>query len=355
MDTKLRVDSQLNLQIGTQPTEDDSVRPSSVAGAGTYHASELDLPAYADWSDAKLVRCYVKQKSPDVFRQLVVRYGALVLNVCRQNLHRNDLAEDAFQETFIVLANKAQSIRSPEMLSSWLYGVAQRVSKTAFKKLLKESSGKVYLSEEIMAQYSETDNSTEDLDGSIGQALKEAIDQLPDSYRAPIVLCYFMGNTQIEAANKLGMPIGSMSTKLRIAKSKIKKALKRMGFAVPIATIVWLLGQMQVEADIVGEGLVNATIAKATSTVGSNAAVSNATATNAAASSAGVSTFVQARSLAPARVSGVLVMLLLTLAAVSAVAATEIYILTRPAPPVFSDTYGDEFSPEIATQTCNFR
>src|SRR5262245_42614001 len=62
------------------------------------------------------------------FAALVARHGAMVLRVCCQILGDRDAAEDAFQATFLVLARRSGSIRRPELLGNWLYGVAVRTS-----------------------------------------------------------------------------------------------------------------------------------------------------------------------------------------------------------------------------------
>ena len=65
------------------------------------------------------------------FAALVARHGPLVMRVCRHLLDDDHHAEDAFQAVFLVLACKARSIRDPDKLGNWLYGVALRTARKA--------------------------------------------------------------------------------------------------------------------------------------------------------------------------------------------------------------------------------
>jgi len=71
------------------------------------------------------------------FAALVARHGAMVLHVCRQLLSDPHHAEDAFQAVFLVLARKARSIRDPDLLGNWLYGVALRTARKARVQLVR--------------------------------------------------------------------------------------------------------------------------------------------------------------------------------------------------------------------------
>ena len=64
------------------------------------------------------------------FRALVIRHGPMVLGVCRRILDDPHAAEDAFQATFLVLVKKARTLRDRDRVTSWLYGVAQRVAQS---------------------------------------------------------------------------------------------------------------------------------------------------------------------------------------------------------------------------------
>ncbi len=89
------------------------------------------LGAIGTMSDAQLLDRFVSRRdeaAEAAFEELVIRHGPMVLRVCRGILRDAHDAEDAFQAVFLVLANRAGSIRRSGSVASWLYGVAQRVA-----------------------------------------------------------------------------------------------------------------------------------------------------------------------------------------------------------------------------------
>src|SRR5262249_3540785 len=88
----------------------------------------LDTAREGSQVDRHLPQPFPTQRDEIAFSALVRRHGPLVLGVCRRVLHDLHDAEDAFQATFLVLARKASSIRKPQALDSWLYGVAYRLA-----------------------------------------------------------------------------------------------------------------------------------------------------------------------------------------------------------------------------------
>src|SRR6266404_1694363 len=84
-----------------------------------------------DGTDAQLLHRFAVDRDERAFAALVERHGPLVWGVCRRRLAQNEDAEDAFQATFLVLVRKADSLRRPERLGNWLYGVACRTAAKA--------------------------------------------------------------------------------------------------------------------------------------------------------------------------------------------------------------------------------
>ena len=135
-------------------------------------------------------------------------------------------AEDAFQATFLILSRRAACIRKHQSLASWLYGVAWRVTtraKTvAVRRHAKETEA--FLTRETI--------SPEETDSEWPPLLHEELNQLPEKYRAPLVLCYLQGKTHETAARELGYPSGSMSHRLARGRELLRQRLSRRGLTL---------------------------------------------------------------------------------------------------------------------------
>src|SRR5437870_2247412 len=95
------------------------------------HIRKLAATGSDHLPDRELLRRFVTTRDEAAFAALVRRHGKMVLSVCQRVLHNWHDAEDAFQATFLVLSRKADSLRHPELVGNWLYGVAHRLARKA--------------------------------------------------------------------------------------------------------------------------------------------------------------------------------------------------------------------------------
>src|SRR5271166_1388001 len=157
------------------------------------------------------------------FEALVTRHGPMVLRVCRNALGCLDEAEDAFQATFLVLVKQRGSIRKLDSVASWLYGVAARVAARARvdgARRRKAEQGGIRLVADSVA---ETD-CAEALDqAAFGPVVQEEIRRLPEKYRSVVLLCYWEGLTQEQAAHQLGCPIGTVRSRIARARDLLRR------------------------------------------------------------------------------------------------------------------------------------
>ncbi len=148
------------------------------------------------------------------FTALVDRHGSMVLHVCRHVLGNEHDAQDASQATFLILARRAGSIGRRESVASWLHGVALRVAArarlAAARRRARERRGA-----EIMAapQVGQNDVGVGESPESYA-ALHDELGRLPESFREPLVLCYFEGLTHEQAAAQLRCPLGTVQSRL---------------------------------------------------------------------------------------------------------------------------------------------
>ncbi len=82
-------------------------------------------------TEGQLLDRFVTRRDEEAFEALVARHGPMVLAVCGRLLTDPNDVDDAFQATFLVLVQKAGSLRRQDLLGNWLFGVAYRVSARA--------------------------------------------------------------------------------------------------------------------------------------------------------------------------------------------------------------------------------
>ena len=70
-----------------------------------------------------------------------------------------------------------------------------------------------------------------------GPVVQEEVRRLPEKYRTVVVLCYWQGLTQDQAAAQLGCPLGTVRSRLARARNLLRRRLIRRGLA-PLAGIV---------------------------------------------------------------------------------------------------------------------
>src|SRR5262245_50032712 len=154
---------------------------------------------------------------------LVRRHAPMVWGACRRALARQADAEDAFQATFLVLARKARSLADGRPLAPWLHTVATRTAAKARALALRRAAREVGPVEVAVSDADEV---------SLREAravVDEEVGRLPAKYREPVVLCYLQGQTNEEAARRLGCPKGTVLSRLARARDRLRRRLERRG------------------------------------------------------------------------------------------------------------------------------
>ena len=186
-------------------------------------------------SDRELVARFVAQHDHGAFEELVRRHGPVVFGVCRRVTGHSQDAEDAFQAVFLVLARKARRIGNPDLLGNWLYGVAVRVARKARRSAARRLAREVQVT--TMPEPPDIRGLTPPGSPSdFEPILDEELAALPAWYRDAILLCDVRGVSREEAAMLLGVPEGTLSSRLANGRKKLAARLTRRGIALSTAT-----------------------------------------------------------------------------------------------------------------------
>jgi RNA polymerase sigma factor (sigma-70 family) len=173
-------------------------------------------------TDGELLSRFLMNRDNNALAALVRRHAPMVWGVCCRLLYHHHDAEDAFQATFLVLVRKAGDVPA-QAVANWLYGVARQ---TAVR--LRATAAKQGRREKQVIDMPES-AATEAHDADLREVLDEELSRLPDHSRCVIVLCDLEGMTRKEAARALGIPEGSVASRLARARTMLAKRLTQRG------------------------------------------------------------------------------------------------------------------------------
>jgi RNA polymerase sigma factor (sigma-70 family) len=207
--------------------------------------------------DNQLLERYLAEQDGGAFSLLVERHGPMVLGLCQRVLGNPQDAEDAFQNTFLILLRKAAAIRKQSSVGSWLYGVAYRTAQRArTQRTLQRTHERLRATQRPIGPVSETTGD------DLAQVLDEEVNRLPEKYRAPVILCYLRGATYEQAAQQLGCPKGTVAIRLARAREQLRVKLTRRGVTLSVGLLTTALAR-QAAATVPAE-LLRTTVQAAT-------------------------------------------------------------------------------------------
>lgn len=183
------------------------------------------LSAPVDSSDPTLLGRFAAERDEVAFAALVARHGPMVLAVCRRVLGNAPDADDAFQATFLVLVRRATAVRHQDRLAGWLYGVAYRTSVEARRLRAKQVR-----CETPTGELPEVPVESPTLDLELPAVIERELAALPNHYRLAVALCDLDGRSRTEAAEALGIPEGTLSSRLNTARRLLAARLTRFGY-----------------------------------------------------------------------------------------------------------------------------
>ena len=172
-------------------------------------------------TDADLILAILERDDRNAFAELVRRHQSKVRTVLRR-LTRGDaaLADDLAQETFVLAWRNLRAFRFEARFSTWIYRIAFNAWQSEARKHHEVS---LELDDDALLPGSDAYAEVPDIAARVD--LERALASLSDGERAAIAACYYADLSHEEAAQALGMPLGTVKTHVMRAKAKLRARL----------------------------------------------------------------------------------------------------------------------------------
>lgn len=182
-------------------------------------------------TDEALLDQYHRTGQRALFELLMRRYQNEIYSYLRRYLGDVELAEDAFQSTFLQVHLKASTFDVTRRFRPWLYAIAtnqaidvQRRNKrhniASLDRTRSANDDDGHWSDKLVGEL--PDPFVEASLRENGEWVHQAVASLSDTMRQVVELVYYQGMKYREAADALGVPVGTV-------KSRLHAAVQRLG------------------------------------------------------------------------------------------------------------------------------
>lgn len=179
-------------------------------------------------SDAELV-ALVTEKNPAALEVLYKRYSRIVYSFGLRIVGDPQIAEELLQEVFFRTWRQGALFRSSRgAFVTWLLSITHNMAIDELRK--RNRRPQKADSEEPEALLAAMADASQDVEqevwlSSLRSTISDAMQTLPAAQRVTIEMAYFQGLTQREIAERLGEPLGTIKTRMRLGIQKLREQL----------------------------------------------------------------------------------------------------------------------------------
>jgi RNA polymerase sigma-70 factor (ECF subfamily) len=183
-----------------------------------------DAQAQVDW---ELIQA-VARGSGDALGQLYDRYAAIAYGLARRILPQPDQAEEVVQDVFAqVWRDASRYERARASVAGWIVMLTRTRAIDRLRAQKARPDQTAGVEPAFVAPLTSPERSPEALTISAEdvQLVRGALSQLPENQRSLVELAYYEGLTHSEIAERTGVPLGTVKTRLRTAMATLRAAL----------------------------------------------------------------------------------------------------------------------------------
>lgn len=179
------------------------------------------------------IRNYSKKQKEEVFEQEFLPHINSMYNFAYRLTFEEDDAKDLVQDTYLKAFRFIDSFERGTNAKAWLFRILKNSFINDFRKKSKQPSKvdynevESYYNSEDVDETITTDLRVETVQHMIGDEVTNALNALDVDFRTVIILCDLEGFTYEEMAKILGIPIGTVRSRLHRARNLLKDKLKQ--------------------------------------------------------------------------------------------------------------------------------
>jgi RNA polymerase sigma factor (sigma-70 family) len=186
--------------------------------------------------DALLIRRYVREQSQAAFAEIVSHYRRLVYFTCLREAGDAQVAEDAAQSVFLILARRAPALSGKVSLAGWLFQTARLTAKDALRRERRRQK-----SEKEAALIAEQEARMPRETTLLGEVLNETLASLKEAEREAVLLRFFEDMSFREIGTVLNVSEDTAQKRVTRALGKMRAQLARHDLTLTITALAGLL------------------------------------------------------------------------------------------------------------------
>lgn len=164
---------------------------------------------------------------------LIDRHKTDLYSLCMKLTRSGPDADDLFQDTWVRVMKRIDTFSPEHNFKTWLFTICTnryrdlyRWRRRWWRRVLHAGSKERFEEELELVESQGPDPEQQAIAAEEKAMLREAVDKLDESLRLPIVLHYFHGLSTAEIGEVLGIPQGTVKTRLLGGRDKLRKALE---------------------------------------------------------------------------------------------------------------------------------
>lgn len=175
--------------------------------------------------DATVLR-QIASKDPRGIELLYDRYGGIAFALAYRLLGERGSAEDVVQEAFLNIWRQGATYDTRRgTVRTWLLTIVHHRAIDHMRSTRSKSSADTVI-DDAMPLPGKADTLSEVVQGLEAERIRQAMASLPPEQRQVIDLAYFAGFTHAEIAQRIGIPLGTVKGRMRLALDKLRDSLR---------------------------------------------------------------------------------------------------------------------------------